>query len=108
MDGQRVHRLSGIQAPPRSAGRIQRQVHVRPNGSARRVMRYAGQPSARYVSQLLSASHSVAVHRIASGKVKGLAFMTAIPIALELERSSSLDTREMLIREVRRGLLGRP
>ena len=34
--------------------------------------------------------------------------MTTYSIALELERPSSLDTRDMLIREVRRGLLGRP
>src|SRR5277367_1491490 len=34
--------------------------------------------------------------------------MIAHAIALDLERASSLDTREMLIREVQRGLLGRP
>ena len=34
--------------------------------------------------------------------------MTTYSIALDLERSSSLDTREMLIREVRRGMFGRP
>jgi L-histidine Nalpha-methyltransferase len=34
--------------------------------------------------------------------------MTTYSIALDLERSASLDTREMLIWEVRRGLLGRP
>ena len=34
--------------------------------------------------------------------------MIAHAIALDLERPSSLDTREMLIWEVQRGLLGRP
>jgi L-histidine N-alpha-methyltransferase len=34
--------------------------------------------------------------------------MTTYSIALDLERPSSLDTHEMLIREVRRGLLRRP
>jgi L-histidine N-alpha-methyltransferase len=34
--------------------------------------------------------------------------MTTYSIALDLERPSSLDTREMLIREVQRGLLMRP
>ena len=34
--------------------------------------------------------------------------MTTYSIALDLERPSSLDTREMLIREVQRGLLRRP
>ena len=34
--------------------------------------------------------------------------MTTYSIALDLERPSSLDTREMLIWEVQRGLLGRP
>src|SRR5580698_2448165 len=34
--------------------------------------------------------------------------MTTYSFALDLERTSSLDTREMLIWEVRRGLLRRP
>lgn len=34
--------------------------------------------------------------------------MTTHPIALDLERPASLDTRALLIREVQRGLLGRP
>jgi L-histidine Nalpha-methyltransferase len=34
--------------------------------------------------------------------------MAACPIAFDLERPSSLNKREMLIREVQRGLLGRP
>src|SRR5277367_3272946 len=34
--------------------------------------------------------------------------MTTFSIDLDLDRPSSLDTREMLIREVHRGLLGRP
>src|SRR5580658_6283524 len=34
--------------------------------------------------------------------------MTTYSIALDLENLSSLDTREMLIREVHRGLLRRP
>jgi L-histidine Nalpha-methyltransferase len=34
--------------------------------------------------------------------------MTTYSIGLDLERPSSLDTREMLIREVQRGLVGRP
>jgi L-histidine Nalpha-methyltransferase len=34
--------------------------------------------------------------------------MTTSTIALDLDRAASLDTREMLIREVQRGLLGRP
>ncbi len=34
--------------------------------------------------------------------------MTTYPIALDLDRSSSLDTRAPLIREVQRGLLGQP
>src|SRR5271156_2501909 len=34
--------------------------------------------------------------------------MTTYSIALDLERASSLETREMLIREVQRGLTRRP
>ena len=71
MDGQRLHRLSGIQAPPWSAGRIQRQVYVRPDGSARRVLRHSRESCSRDVSQLLSTSDSVAVHRNSFGKLKG-------------------------------------
>ena len=71
MDGQRLHRLSGIQAPPWSAGRIQRQVYVRPDGSARRVLRNSREPCARNISQLLSTSDSVAVHWSTFGNLKG-------------------------------------
>ncbi len=50
MDGQRLYRLSGIQTFPRGIGRIQRQVHVWPDGSARRILRHAREPCARDVS----------------------------------------------------------
>ena len=51
--------------PPggRGAGRVQRQVHVQPDGAARRVVRHARRARPRDLPQLLPARRPLAVHR---------------------------------------------
>jgi len=72
MDGQLVLRLSGIQAPSWSAGRIQRQVYVRSDGIAWRILRHTRRSHARDLSQFPSTCDAVAVHWNSLGNLKGI------------------------------------
>lgn len=62
MDCQPLHGISGIQAPSRSTGRIQRKVHVSADGFTRGVLRHACGSRARNLSQRLSTRNALAIH----------------------------------------------
>ena len=61
VDAQRLRALPRLSGRRRRARRVQRQVHVRPVRAARRLVRHAGQPHPRDLSQLLSARRALAV-----------------------------------------------
>src|SRR5271165_3597246 len=108
MDGQRLHRLSRIQASSRCPRRVQRQVHVQPNDSARRIVCYPCESYSRDVSQLLSTSNEMAIRRDSIGELKGFEHVATNPQIFEIEGTTTLDTRQALTHEVRRGLTKRP
>src|SRR6185437_10598982 len=72
MDVQSVRGLSGLQARHRCARRVQRQVHVRAMGVARRFVRDAIRARARKLSQFLLPGGALAVqrHPIGEGRMK--------------------------------------
>src|SRR5690606_6099876 len=72
MDFQRPRALSGLSPAGRRAGRVQRQVHERPAGAARRQLRHAARPHARQLPQLLPPARALAVRRPAPGQGPGL------------------------------------
>src|SRR5271166_4460534 len=108
MDGQRLHRLSRIQASSRCPRRVQRQVHVQPNDSARRIVCYPCESYSRDVSEFLSTSDEMAIRRDSPGELKGFVHMATSSRVFEIERNVTLETRQALTHEVRRGLIGRP
>src|SRR5258705_2327147 len=108
MDGQCLHRLSGIQASSRRARRIQRQVHVESDDSAGRVVRHAGESCARDLSQFLSACDTMAVQRPSSGSLTRSRTPHAMLPNTLTSRLAVSDTRDALLSEVRRGLVRRP
>jgi hypothetical protein len=108
MDGERLHRLSGIQASAWCARRIQRQVHVRPNDSARGIVRHSCESYSGDLSKFLFTNNQMAVHRDSFGRLKGLVQMATYLETVELEHLATADEREALTREVRRGLIARP
>ena len=63
MDALVLRSLSGLPAAGRRGRRIQRQVHGRPDGAARRQRRHAAGPRAAELPQLLSAGRALAVPR---------------------------------------------
>ena len=63
MDCQPIHCSSRIQALTGCAGRIQRQIYVRPNDSPRRILCYPTRSCPRHLSQLLSTRNPLAIHR---------------------------------------------
>src|SRR6478672_13907637 len=63
MDAQRVSPLPWLSRGSRGARRIQRQVHVQPDGVARRLVRHFAQSHAPDLSQFLSAGKALAVYR---------------------------------------------
>src|SRR5580693_9575178 len=113
MDGQRLHRLSGIQAPARCARRIQRQVHVRPNDSARRIVRHSCESHSGDLSKFLSTGNQMAVLRDSLSTLKGFVEMATYVQTVDIGHFATADEREALTREaltpeVRRGLITRP
>src|SRR6185369_4644823 len=68
MDPFLVRPLSGLPAPVGHRRRIQRQVHGRPGGAARRKLRDAARPSAGQLPQLLSSGGALAVLRPETGE----------------------------------------
>src|SRR5579863_8115588 len=108
MDGQRLHRLSRIQASSRCPRRVQRQVHVQPNDSARRIVCYPCESYSRDVSEFLFTSNQMALRRDSPGELKGHVYMAAYPRVVDIERTAKVDTRQALTHEVRRGLIRRP
>src|ERR1700733_2157853 len=63
MDCQPVHGSSGIPSLTRCAGRIQRQIYLRPNDSAGRFLCHPTGSRPRHLSQLLSTRNPLAIHR---------------------------------------------
>src|SRR4051812_29249293 len=63
MDAERVPPLPRLSRRSGSAGRIHRQVHVQPNGLARRLVRHFARPRPPDLPQLLSAGKALAIHR---------------------------------------------
>src|SRR5579862_627537 len=61
MDGEPVHRVSGIQAGGRRGRRVQRKVYVQPDGAARRFLCHARQPHSRELPQFLPATCALAI-----------------------------------------------
>src|SRR5579863_9784107 len=113
MDGERLYRLPGIQASSGRARRIQRQVHVRPNDSARGILRHSSESHSGDVSEFLSTGNQMAVLRDSLGTLKGIVEMATYVQAVDIRHFATADerealTREALTREVRRGLTARP
>src|SRR5208282_4521737 len=108
MDGQRLHRLSRIPASSRCARRIQRQVYVRSNDSARGILRHSCKPYSCNISELFSTSNEMALRRDSPGKLKGFVHMAAYSRVFDIERTETVDTRQALTHEVRRGLIRHP
>ena len=67
MDGERVPGLPGVPAAGRIAGRIQRQVHERADGSARRIVRDSEGAYPVQLSELFSAGNTLAIFRDQNG-----------------------------------------
>src|SRR5208283_4002231 len=108
MDGQRLHRLSGIQASSRRPRRIQRQVYVRSDDPARGIVRDSCESHSRDVSEFLPTSNQMAVRRDSAGELKGFEHMATYPRVIDIERIATEDTRQALAHEVCRGLIRRP
>src|SRR5690606_5379529 len=68
MDRQRLRRISRVPPAARHPGRVQRQVHERPAGAARRQLRHPARPRARQLPQLLRPACALAVLRTAPGE----------------------------------------
>src|SRR5690606_35927403 len=68
MDVVGLHRVPRIPVAARFAGRVQRQVHERPERAARRQLRHAARPRARQLPQLLPAARALAVLGAAPGQ----------------------------------------
>ena len=60
--------VSGISARCRRGGRVQRQVHVQPDGAARRIVRDAAVAHSANLSQFLSSPCALAVHGNTAGQ----------------------------------------
>src|SRR4051812_17492440 len=120
MDGKRLHRLLGIQGAAWCPRRVQRQIHVRPNDSARRIVRHSCESYAGNLSEFLSTSNQMAVHRDSLGGLKGFVYMATylqmvdfeqvvdLEQTVDLECLSTADAHQALTCEVRRGLIARP
>src|SRR5260370_3808789 len=67
MDGEPLCRLSAVSPGGRGDRRIQRQVHVGPDGVARRRGGDPGRPYAPYLSQFLPALGALGIFRAAAG-----------------------------------------
>ena len=65
---QPLRRLPRLPARGRRAGRVQRQVHVQPDGAARRLVRHARGHIRADLPQLLPARRPLAVHRHPTGE----------------------------------------
>lgn len=78
MDCQPLHRLSGLQAPSRSIGRIQWKIYVRSDGLARGLLRHACEPRARNLSEFFSARNAMAIHGSTIGGLNGLCWPSYI------------------------------
>ena len=76
VDEQRLPGLSGISSAGRNAGRVQRQIHERADGAARRIVRHAGTAHPRQLPQFFCAGDTLAVFRNPAGEV-----MEQLPIA---------------------------
>src|SRR5438094_7006663 len=68
MDRQPLHRLSALPSGRRRGRRIQRQVHVEPDGVARRRGSDAGRPSAHHLPQFLPALGPLGLLRAAPSR----------------------------------------
>src|SRR5690606_22097592 len=68
MDLKRLWAVPGLPAVAGRGGRVQRQVHERPVGAARRQLRDAAGARARQLPQLLPLAGALAVHRPAAGQ----------------------------------------
>jgi hypothetical protein len=110
VDRKRLHRLSGLQTPAGTAERVQREIHVEPDDSSRRVLRHTGESCARDLPQFLPSGYTVAVHGHTLGVLDEFEQidMATYSQAFELKHVIPLDTREALIHEVERGLAKRP
>ena len=110
MDSKRLHRLSGLQTPAGTAERVQREIHVEPDDSPRRLLRHTGESRAPHIPQFLSSGHTVAVHGNTLGVLDEFEQidMATFSQAIELKHVVPLDTREALIYEVQHRLFKRP
>src|SRR5690606_23202393 len=67
VDLQQLRRLSGFPSAARRGGRVQRQVHERAAGAARRQLRHPARARPRHLPELLPAGCTLAVQRAAAG-----------------------------------------
>src|SRR6266550_8677879 len=67
VDGESLHSLSPLSCGSRSGRRVQRQVHVQPDGPARRCRGDPGRPCSAYLPQFLPALGALGLRRAAAG-----------------------------------------
>src|SRR5690348_6535874 len=103
MDIESLRRLSGLQARRGRNRRIQRQVHVRAVGAARRILRHACRPRARELSQLLLSRGALAV----LGNPPGEGRMSASP-QRAIRLHDRQPVRDRMREDVLHGLRRRP
>src|SRR5690606_32321649 len=104
MDRQRLRPLPRLPPAAGQRRRIQRQVHVRPAGAARRQLRHPGRARARQLPQFLPACGALAVLRPAPGQGRLMAMPEPFPAALVDRRPD----RATITADVLAGLSARP
>ena len=102
-----IRPLSRFRPGRRRGGRIQRQVHDQPDGAARRVLRHAGAPCARDLSQLFPSPPALAVLRACacerrrwfrSSRPTTDRFPTTMSLQ-GLERNAEVAAQQILLRQ---------
>src|SRR3954468_15371014 len=107
MDAKRLSALPGICTGEGCAWRIQRQVHVQPNGAARRLMRHAPIPHQKYLPQLLRPQGSLAVFRHSAGCLQWRESRMTTTAMVNLNPKTE-PAESPLAQEVRQGLADCP
>src|SRR3954469_4738891 len=103
VDAKRLPPLPRIPGCSRRARRIQRQIHVQPDGASRRFLRHFAKSHSRHLPEFLSTGETLAVHRHPARPRSGMSGATGRVTVLDLE-----PVNADFLAEVLAGLSGRP